>query len=58
MSSKNLLMLFVRNPELGKVKSRLAASVGPEVARTSASAFEGSHGVSVRGSEVLSNTMR
>jgi rSAM/selenodomain-associated transferase 1 len=32
MSSKNLLMLFVRNPELGKVKTRLAASVGPEVA--------------------------
>lgn len=32
MSSKNLLMLFVRNPELGKVKTRLAASVGPETA--------------------------
>ena len=32
MSSKNLLILFVRNPELGKVKTRLAASVGPEVA--------------------------
>ena len=32
MSSKNLVMLFVRNPELGKVKTRLAASVGPEVA--------------------------
>lgn len=30
--SKNLLMLFVRNPELGKVKTRLAASVGPEEA--------------------------
>lgn len=25
-------MLFVRNPELGKVKTRLAASVGPETA--------------------------
>jgi rSAM/selenodomain-associated transferase 1 len=32
MSDKNLLMLFVRNPELGKVKTRLAASVGPETA--------------------------
>lgn len=32
MSNKNLLMLFVRNPELGKVKTRLAASVGPEEA--------------------------
>ncbi|MEJ8803337.1 TIGR04282 family arsenosugar biosynthesis glycosyltransferase [Pontibacter sp. H249] len=32
MSDKNLLMLFVRNPELGKVKTRLAASVGPEEA--------------------------
>ncbi|MHC2990467.1 glycosyltransferase [Pontibacter sp. HJ8] len=32
MSSKELLMLFVRNPELGKVKTRLAASVGPETA--------------------------
>ena len=31
-SDKNLLMLFVRNPELGKVKTRLAASVGPEEA--------------------------
>ncbi len=27
-----LLLLFVRNPELGKVKTRLAASVGPEKA--------------------------
>ena len=33
MTDKNLLMLFVRNPELGKVKTRLAASVGPETAR-------------------------
>lgn len=32
MNDKNLLMLFVRNPELGKVKTRLAASVGPEEA--------------------------
>jgi uncharacterized protein len=32
MTSKRLLMLFVRNPELGKVKTRLAASVGPETA--------------------------
>ncbi|MDX5419251.1 MAG: TIGR04282 family arsenosugar biosynthesis glycosyltransferase [Hymenobacteraceae bacterium] len=32
MTDKNLLMLFVRNPELGKVKTRLAASVGPETA--------------------------
>jgi uncharacterized protein len=32
MTSKRLLMLFVRNPELGKVKTRLAASVGPEIA--------------------------
>ncbi|WP_018478543.1 TIGR04282 family arsenosugar biosynthesis glycosyltransferase [Pontibacter roseus] len=32
MTEKNLLMLFVRNPELGKVKTRLAASVGPETA--------------------------
>ncbi|WP_299759360.1 TIGR04282 family arsenosugar biosynthesis glycosyltransferase [uncultured Pontibacter sp.] len=29
---KSKLLLFVRNPELGKVKTRLAASVGPEVA--------------------------
>lgn len=32
MNEKKLLMLFVRNPELGKVKTRLAASVGPEEA--------------------------
>ncbi|MDX5481047.1 MAG: TIGR04282 family arsenosugar biosynthesis glycosyltransferase [Hymenobacteraceae bacterium] len=32
MNEKKLLMLFVRNPELGKVKTRLAASVGPEQA--------------------------
>lgn len=30
MNDKKLLMLFVRNPELGKVKTRLAAAVGPE----------------------------
>jgi glycosyltransferase A (GT-A) superfamily protein (DUF2064 family) len=27
---KQLLILFYRNPELGKVKSRLAAAVGEE----------------------------
>ncbi|OKL38450.1 TIGR04282 family arsenosugar biosynthesis glycosyltransferase [Pontibacter flavimaris] len=32
MGKNNLLLLFVRNPELGKVKTRLAASVGPETA--------------------------
>ena len=32
MSDKKLLLLFVRNPELGKVKTRLAAAVGPEKA--------------------------
>jgi rSAM/selenodomain-associated transferase 1 len=32
MASKRLLLLFVRNPELGKVKTRLAATVGPEKA--------------------------
>ncbi|MFD2999613.1 TIGR04282 family arsenosugar biosynthesis glycosyltransferase [Pontibacter toksunensis] len=32
MNDKQLLMLFVRNPELGKVKTRLAAAVGPEKA--------------------------
>lgn len=32
MAGKNQLILFVRNPELGKVKTRLAASVGPEMA--------------------------
>jgi hypothetical protein len=28
--SKNLILLFTRNPELGKVKTRLAASIGNE----------------------------
>lgn len=32
MQNKRLLLLFVRNPELGKVKTRLAASIGPEKA--------------------------
>ena len=32
MSDQQLLLLFVRNPELGKVKTRLAAAVGPEKA--------------------------
>ncbi|GAB3532326.1 TIGR04282 family arsenosugar biosynthesis glycosyltransferase [Pontibacter brevis] len=32
MDDKKLLMLFVRNPELGKVKTRLAAAVGEEKA--------------------------
>lgn len=32
MASKKLLLLFVRNPELGKVKTRLAATVGNEKA--------------------------
>ncbi|RIJ34428.1 TIGR04282 family arsenosugar biosynthesis glycosyltransferase [Pontibacter oryzae] len=32
MAQNKLLLLFVRNPELGKVKTRLAASVGPEKA--------------------------
>ena len=32
MHARKLLMLFVRNPELGKVKTRLAASVGAEKA--------------------------
>ncbi|GHA79126.1 TIGR04282 family arsenosugar biosynthesis glycosyltransferase [Pontibacter akesuensis] len=32
MTSKKLLLLFVRNPELGKVKTRLAATVGDEKA--------------------------
>lgn len=32
MNHKRLLLLFVRAPELGKVKTRLAESVGPEVA--------------------------
>ncbi|TPE44472.1 TIGR04282 family arsenosugar biosynthesis glycosyltransferase [Pontibacter mangrovi] len=32
MEKNKLLLLFVRNPELGKVKTRLAAAVGPEKA--------------------------
>ena len=32
MNDKRLLLLFVRAPELGKVKTRLAEAVGPEVA--------------------------
>jgi len=32
MTDKRLLLLFVRNPELGKIKTRLAAAVGPEKA--------------------------
>ena len=32
--SKSLLIIFVKNPELGKVKTRLAASVGDEAALT------------------------
>jgi len=31
-SDKNLLLIFTRNPELGKCKTRLAASVGDETA--------------------------
>jgi len=31
-SSKNALIIFTRNPELGKVKTRLAATVGNEAA--------------------------
>jgi hypothetical protein len=31
-SHKNLLLIFTRNPELGKCKTRLAASVGDEAA--------------------------
>lgn len=30
--NKNLLMIFTRNPELGKVKTRLAASIGDQSA--------------------------
>lgn len=30
--SKNLLLIFTRNPELGKVKTRLARSIGDETA--------------------------
>jgi len=32
MNEQKLLLLFVRNPELGKVKTRLAAAIGPEKA--------------------------
>lgn len=32
MSSKNLLLVFVKNPELGKVKTRLAKDIGDEKA--------------------------
>ena len=32
MNSKNLLLIFTRNPELGKVKTRLAKTVGNETA--------------------------
>ena len=32
MTDEKLLLLFVRNPELGKVKTRLAAAVGPKKA--------------------------
>ncbi|QXP50598.1 TIGR04282 family arsenosugar biosynthesis glycosyltransferase [Cellulophaga sp. HaHa_2_1] len=32
MSKENLLLIFTRNPELGKCKTRLAASVGDEKA--------------------------
>ncbi len=32
MNSKNLLLIFTRNPELGKGKTRLAATVGNETA--------------------------
>jgi len=32
LNSRNLLLIFTRNPELGKVKSRLAASIGDQSA--------------------------
>ncbi|MBF9254187.1 TIGR04282 family arsenosugar biosynthesis glycosyltransferase [Pontibacter sp. 172403-2] len=32
MTDRRLLLLFVRNPELGKVKTRLATTIGPEKA--------------------------
>lgn len=32
IASKNLLLIFTRNPELGKCKTRLAATVGDEIA--------------------------
>ena len=28
--NKNLILIFTRNPELGKVKTRLAATIGNE----------------------------
>ena len=28
MNSDNILMVFVKNPELGKVKTRLASTIG------------------------------
>lgn len=32
LSSENLLLIFTRNPELGKVKSRLASAIGAQAA--------------------------
>ncbi len=32
MRTKNLLLIFTRNPELGKCKTRLAATIGPQAA--------------------------
>ena len=32
MNSRNLLIIFTRNPELGKVKTRLSKSTGDHVA--------------------------
>ena len=32
MTEENLLLIFIKNPEPGKVKTRLAATVGPEKA--------------------------
>ncbi len=32
MTQKNLLLIFTRNPELGKCKTRLAATVGDQIA--------------------------
>ncbi|WP_196889642.1 TIGR04282 family arsenosugar biosynthesis glycosyltransferase [Aureivirga sp. CE67] len=34
MSTKNLLLIFTKNPELGKVKTRLAKTIGDERALT------------------------
>lgn len=34
MIPKELLIIFIKNPELGKVKTRLAATLGPEKALT------------------------